>query len=469
MKQCNIFKSQLSVVGVLLSICVLMSLFNVYSNVDRSNKQITIYGIKDKENNIYLQSKKVAFMGSIDKHSYRLGGGQFLNITKQMFRKTIVPKSNTILIKSEKIIEYGQNGKLFEKTWCVCNYFLGWIIEWNIDIILWDMNDKNKQEYYEYGMNNQIKNKLYDTIASYDVIFFYSETNNNINWSYIDNYRHKILKYDYNTQYRFYIETEAETATKIERIYHKKPQDFIQDYKKHNLFPINVDVWGLIPHTLNATKDNLDFQWEGIHSIPSITWPYRYPVKWLRDLVKTNNCNNFKKRFEDKILIYITRRTSKQTEIRQFFKDLNNKLINNTGIKKKQWLLWKHNQNPNTHLSYTRYYCKLSITKYVIHFENYISAGQAIGEAAIYGIPTFGYESKYFMSLLMPRFLFIKKQRDENILLEKMAFLENNKMFYNKLKLEIISRANAFFRDYKYTIDDFIYDANQSIKLFHSL
>ena len=150
--------------------------------------------INDNNNDIISEryTKSIAFMGSTNPHAFRLGGGEFLEITKIFIGETILNDVNTIIVKNDKIVKYGENGKLFNITWSVCNYFLGWILEWNADIILYDNNDGS------YTWN---------AIAKYDVIMIYSSAKIRVNWSYVDWYRMNYLK-ENEKQYRFFIEVE---------------------------------------------------------------------------------------------------------------------------------------------------------------------------------------------------------------------------------------------------------------------
>ena len=187
-------------------------------------------------------------------------------------------------------------------------------------------------------------------------------------------------------------------------------------------------------------------------------WPYRYPIEWMNNIIKTDKCQKYRSKFRNCNLVFLSRRMHNKEIITQFFADMNRNLNKN------KWIIWEHDHNPETHILYNEYYCKLSITKYVIHFENYISAGQTIGEAAVYGIPVFSYSTKYLESALMPRFLFLNNNDDDintNDIINKITFLEQNPFYYNRLKHEIIQRSKAIFDDYNYTIQNFIDDTNK--------
>ena len=218
-----------------------------------------------------------------------------------------------------------------------------------------------------------------------------------------------------------------------------------------------------MPHTLNYTKDNVRHYWQGIYDLPTLTWPYKYPIKWMNNIIKRDKCQEYMKQYSNNNLVFIARRTHGKDKIKEFFKHMNKKLNKN------KWIIWEHNHNPNTHIKYNEYYCKLSITKYVIQFENYISAGQTIGEAGVYGIPVFSHGTKYLESALMPRFLFLNNNNNDDTnlkdILYKIAFLENHPLYYQRLKQEIIQRSKSIF-NHEYSIQNFIYDAKQI--LYHA-
>ena len=147
--------------------------------------------------------KSITFMGSTGIHSFRLGGGEFLDVTKQFLAEKISKHRDTLLIRNDNIVKYGKSGRLFSITWCVCNYFLGWILEWNMDIILFD-----KMDEVQINKKNKKMDKVLNTIAEYDVIMIYAANKISLNWTIVDQYREQYLNKQ-NKQYRYYIEVEA--------------------------------------------------------------------------------------------------------------------------------------------------------------------------------------------------------------------------------------------------------------------
>ena len=173
--------------------------FNTNSNYNHSN----------------INPKHVAFLGNIN--AWRLGGGELMEITKQFLANPVLPPKNNMhqnrisnnsmnylyQITSTDLINLGNNGSLFDTEWCVCNYFLGWILQWKIDIIYWNKAAFKDKYYYQYITKN--------IISKYDVIFIYQH-GYPLHFPTLD----VINNIRKEPQHRYIIEVEPEHAVKWE-------------------------------------------------------------------------------------------------------------------------------------------------------------------------------------------------------------------------------------------------------------
>ena len=94
--------------------------------------------------------KRVAFIGNVE--AYRWGGGAFLEVTKKIFSLEPLLKDGNnqsiYRIQSTNIISKLETGEVFKTQWCSCNFWLGWVKDWNVDVILWN------NEYYDSISSN---------------------------------------------------------------------------------------------------------------------------------------------------------------------------------------------------------------------------------------------------------------------------------------------------------------------------
>ena len=328
---------------------------------------------------------RVAYMAY--SNDIRFGGATFLkqktNVVQYLF-------DGVYKINYQNILAKGENGTLYDAPfWCACTAHLGWIIEWKSDIILWPNSDKLK--------NNTQSIQL---LSNYDVLILYTES---------------IQLFEYlpfiKNQTRFWEPCEPRKIDYLRKFEREPLKDYIHFMKSKHIHPVILDNY--FYHNLN---------------LPNINFHYKYTIKWIRDIIEKYTVNNYVNDTDNNVTIYVGKRC-RQKKILDAFVDQSTSKFK---------IIQGHWTNV---VDYTGFYRLLSTAKYVINLEDSKSAGQIISEAAVFGIPVFGYNKKYFQHLLMPSYLQVNNM---NEIIDKIKFLEINKYFYQKIKLEILHSADSY-------------------------